>query len=151
VEDTKIGSVGGFFSTYAGAALALRIFLGWLPDRVGAKRVLFPSLTTLAVGFLVLAGAGDDREVLLAGLLCGAGHGFTFPLLFGMVVNRARTADRGSAMAIYTALFDLGVFVGGPLLGGVLGLYGYTKMFITAGALVAVGTAAFAFADRGRR
>jgi MFS family permease len=151
VEDTKIGSVGGFFSAYAGAALALRIFLGWLPDRVGAKRVLFPALLTLAVGFLVLAGAGDDREMRLAGLLCGAGHGYTFPLLFGIVVTRARTADRGSAMAIYTALFDLGVFVGGPLLGGVIYLFGYTIMFITAAALVAAGTAAFAFADRGRR
>jgi len=151
VMHTGIGSVGGFFSAYAGAALALRIFFGWVPDRVGVKRVLFPSLTTLAVGFLVLAGAGNDREVLLAGALCGAGHGYTFPLLFGMVVNRARTADRGTAMAIYTALFDLGVLVGGPLLGGVIDLFGYTAMFITSAALIAAGTVAFALADRGRR
>ena len=148
---TGIGSVGGFFSAYAGAALGLRIFFGWLPDRVGAKRVLFPSLVTLAVGFLALAGANDERTILLAGALCGAGHGYTFPLLFGMVVNRARDADRGTAMAIYTALFDLGVLVGGPLLGGVIDLFGYTAMFITAATLIVAGTAGFALADRGRR
>jgi MFS family permease len=151
VMHTGIGSVGGFFSAYAGAALGLRIFLGWLPDRVGAKRVLFPSLVTLAVGFLALAGANDERTVLLAGVLCGAGHGYTFPLLFGMVVNRARDADRGTAMAIYTALFDLGILVGGPLLGGVIDLFGYTTMFITAATLIVVGAAGFALADRGRR
>ena len=67
---------------------------GWLPDRVGPKRLLFPSLVTLAVGFLALAGADDERAVLLAGALCGAGHGYTFPLLFGMVVNRARKVQR---------------------------------------------------------
>jgi MFS family permease len=151
VMQAGIGSVGGFFSAYAGVALALRIFLGWLPDRVGPKRVLFPSLITLAVGFLALAGAHDDRDVLLAGALCGAGHGYTFPLLFGMVVNRARDADRGTAMSIYTALFDLGVLLGGPFLGGVIVRFGYTTMFITAATLIVAGTAAFTLTDRGRR
>jgi MFS family permease len=150
VMDTDTGSVGGFFSAYAGVALGFRIFLGWLPDRVGPKRVLFPALVTLAVGFLALAWANGDRDVLLAGALCGAGHGYTFPLLFGMVVNRARNADRGTAMAIYTALFDLGVLVGGPFLGAVIELHGYTAMFTTAAILIGAGTIGFALADRGR-
>jgi MFS family permease len=151
VMHTGIGSVGGFFSAYAGVALALRIFLGWLPDRVGAKRVLFPALITLAIGFLALAVANNDRDVLLAGALCGAGHGYTFPLLFTMVVNRVRDADRGTAMSIYTALFDLGVLLGGPFLGWVIDRFGYMTMFITAATLIAAGTAGFALGDRGRR
>jgi predicted MFS family arabinose efflux permease len=151
VMKTGIGSVGGFFSAYAGVALALRIFFGWVPDRVGAKRVLFPALIALAVGFLALALAHDDRDVLLAGALCGAGHGYTFPLLFTMVVNRARDADRGTAMSIYTALFDLGVLLGGPLLGGLIDRFGYTTMFITDATLILAGTAVFALVDRGRR
>jgi MFS family permease len=150
VMHTGIGSVGGFFSTYAGVALALRLLLGWLPDRVGAKRVLFPALLTQASGFVVLALANDSSQVLLAGALCGGGHGFTFPLLFGMVVTRARSADRGTAMAIYTALFDLGILIGGPLLGGVIDWFGYTPMFATAAGLIVAGTIAFGIADRGR-
>jgi len=150
VDASGIGSVGGFFGAYAGVAVTLRVVAGWLPDRVGAKRVLYPALATLAAGFLLLAFASDGRDVLVAGALCGAGHGYTFPLLFGMVVSRARTADRGSAMAIYTALFDVGVLIGGPLLGFVIEIRGYTEMFITAAALVTIGTAVFAAADRGR-
>lgn len=150
VMHTGIGSVGGFFGAYAGVALAFRLLLGWLPDRVGPKRVLFPALATQAAGFVLLALADSTGEVLAAGALCGAGHGYTFPLLFGMVVSRARNADRGTAMAIYTALFDLGVLIGGPLLGGVIDGFGYTVMYVTAAALIVAGATAFAFADRGR-
>ncbi|MFQ5418233.1 MAG: hypothetical protein ACE5FL_14505, partial [Myxococcota bacterium] len=79
VMHTGIGSVGGFFSAYAGVALLLRISLGWLPDRLGAKRVLHPAIATQVCGFLVLAAAADAREVLLAGALCGAGTASPFP------------------------------------------------------------------------
>jgi MFS family permease len=150
VMHTGIGSVGGFFGAYAGVAIAMRIFFGWIPDRVGAKRLLAPSLAVLATGFLVLAAADNSREVLLAGGLCGAGHGYTFPLLFGMVVNRAREADRGTAMAIFTALFDLGVLLGGPLLGAIIVGYGYAPMYLTAAGCLLVGALCFAVADRGR-
>ncbi len=71
VEDTGLASVGGFFSAYAGAAIVLRLFLGWLPDRVGAKRVLLPALVALATGFAVLAVADQARDVWIAGVLCG--------------------------------------------------------------------------------
>ena len=150
VEDTGLASVGGFFSAYAGAAIVMRVFFGWLPDRVGPKRVLFPALAALAVGFALLAGADRTSDVLVAGVLCGAGHGFTFPIVFGMVVTRTRDADRGSAMAIYTALFDLGVVVGGPGFGFVIGASGYSAAFGAAAALIVVGATIFALWDRGR-
>jgi len=150
VEKVGIGSVGGFFSAYAGVALVFRVFLGWIPDRVGAKRVLFPALAVQAAGFLLLAFAVDDHQVLLAGAFCGAGHGYVFPLLFGMVVSRARDVDRGSAMAIYTALFDFGVLIGGPLLGAVIDAYGYTRMYQTAAGLIIAGALTFAVTDRAR-
>ena len=52
-----------FFAMYAGTAIALRLFLGWLPDRIGQRRVLLPALLILAVGFFVLANASTAAEV----------------------------------------------------------------------------------------
>ncbi len=150
VESTGLGSVGGFFSAYSGAAIGMRIFLGWLPDRIGPKRVLFPSLAALTTGFALLAFADRGQDVLLAGALSGIGHGFTFPILFGMVVTRTREADRGSAMAIYTALFDLGVVVGAPSFGFVIGSVGFPAAFLGAAVLIAGGGSIFALWDRGR-
>jgi MFS family permease len=148
--ETGLGSVGAFFTAYSAAAIFLRVFLGWLPDRVGPKRVLFPALLCIATGFLLLAGAETAGDVVLAGALCGVGHGFTFPILFGMVVTRAREAERGSAMAIFTALFDGGVLLGGPSFGLVIRLGGYSAMFAAAALVVLVGTVVFAVWDRGR-
>ena len=150
VMETGTGSVGGFFTGYTAIALVLRVFFGWLPDRIGPKRVLFPALAVLATGFVLLSQATTSAEVTLAGVLCGAGHGYTFPILFGMVVSRTREADRGSAMAIYTALFDVGVLLGGPSLGFVIERAGYPAMYAVAAVLVFLGTAIFAVWDRGR-
>ena len=97
VDETGVGSVGDFFSAYAAAAILLRLGFGWLPDRVGPKRVLFPSLIALAAGFLALSLAANTRDVVIAGVLCGIGHGYVFPILFALVVSRASDADRGSA------------------------------------------------------
>jgi MFS family permease len=150
VDATGIGTVGGFFTAYTAAALVLRAFAGWLPDRVGPKRVLVPALFALAAGFFALARAGSAFDVALAGLLCGIGHGYTFPILFGLVVTRAPEPNRGAAMALFTALFDLGVLVGGPALGLVIERAGYGAMFTTGGALTAAGTAVFLLWDRRR-
>jgi predicted MFS family arabinose efflux permease len=151
VDDTGLGSVGGFFGAYASVAIVVRAAGGRLPDLVGPKRVLFPALAALAAGFLVLAGAHSARDVLLAGLLCGAGHGYTFPILFGLVVTRAGEADRGSAMAIFTALFDLGVVLGGPAFGAISRSAGFPAMYASAATSLALGTLVYALWDRRNR
>jgi MFS family permease len=148
VDTTGIGTVGGFFTAYTGSALALRLFLGWLPDRAGPKRVLVAALLALIVGFVALARAQSAFDVNLAGFLCGIGHGFTFPILFGLVVSRAPEANRGASLAIFTALFDLGLLLGGPAFGAVIERFGYTAMFRTGAALTALGLAVFLLWER---
>jgi MFS family permease len=143
VDETGIGSVGLFFTAYTGAALALRLFLSWLPDRVGPKRVLAPALLALASGFFVMTVAVDESSLVAAGLLCGVGHGFTFPIVFGLVVTRTPEENRGTALALFTALFDLGVLVGGPLFGFVIERFGFAAMYAGAGAGIVVGAALF--------
>lgn len=150
VEATDRGSVGGFFSAYAATAIVLRLFLGWLPDRVGPKRLLFPSLAALAAGCTTLAVATDADGVLAAGALCGIGHGYTFPILFGMVVSRTADSERGTTMAIFTALFDLGLLIGGPSFGVIIHRAGFEAAFASAAGAIGVGAAVFAAWDRGR-
>lgn len=145
---TGEGSVGAFFSLYAGAAVSVRLAFGRLPERVGPKRVLFPAFGLLAAGLALLA-AGGTAPVLAAGVLCGVGHGYGFPILLGLVVARARGSERGAALSIFTALFDGGLLIGGPLLGALIRSSGYRAMFGAAAAIAAGGAAAFALWDRG--
>jgi len=147
VMTTGIGSVGLFFSAYSLAGVLLRLFFGWVPERIGMKRALFPALGLLAAGFLLLALASTSTAVTLAGTLCGLGHGFTFPILSSLVVTRARPAERGAALSLFTALFDGGVLVGGPAFGAVIHFAGYPAMFASAAALVVAGGITFALWD----
>jgi MFS family permease len=148
VMETEVASVGTFFTAYTTAALAVRVFGGRLPDRVGPKRVLMPALAILVAGFGCLAAASDAREVLAAGVLCGIGHGFVYPTLSALVVARASEAGRGAAISIHTALPDVGGLLGAPLLGWVIEERGFSAMFAFGGVLLAAGSVAFALWDR---
>jgi len=148
VDETGIGSVGLFFGAYALTAVVLRVFLGWLPERVGRRRVLYPAMGALALGFVVLATANASPAFALAGILCGVGHGFGFPILSSYVVERASIGDRGSSMAFFTALFDLGQLVAGPALGAVIVTAGYSAMFSVSAIIIVGVTVAFALWER---
>jgi len=148
VLETGIGSVGLFFTAYSIAAIVLRLGFAWVPERVGPKRALVPALAALACGYVLLAFAATPLAIGIAGACAGLGHGFTFPILSGLVMARARTAERGAATSIFTALFDAGALVGGPLLGAVIRDAGYPAMFLCAAGLVAIGGVVFTIVDR---
>ncbi len=143
-----VGTLGLFYSAYSIAAVGLRLVGSSWPERLGPRRTLLPALASLCAGLLVLAMARDARAIGCAGVLCGLGHGFTFPILLGLVVTRARPTERGAALAIFTALFDGGTLVGGPLLGAVVTRQGYGAMFVTAAGIVVAGALVFSAWDR---
>ncbi|MDE0885728.1 MAG: MFS transporter [Myxococcota bacterium] len=143
VMTREVGSVGIYFAGYTAIAVVLRLGFGWLPDRVGPVRVLVPALLVFASGFLVLGFAQTTGAVLLAGLLGGIGHAYIFPILSGMVVMRASEAQRGSALAIFTGLADLGVVVGGPLYGELLERTGYEFLYAAVAVTVGLGLLVF--------
>ncbi|NND03223.1 MAG: MFS transporter, partial [Acidimicrobiia bacterium] len=147
VDETGIGSVGLFFAVYGSAAVLLRIVFGWVPDRFGPKRVLYPAMGSLAAGFVVLTFATGNSHIALAGLLCGVGHGYAFPILSGLVATRAPDEDRGSAITFFTALLDVGLLIAGPLLGWIITWLGYSAMFSFAAGFIVLATIAFAIWD----
>jgi predicted MFS family arabinose efflux permease len=59
------------------------------------------------------------------------------------VVTRTPEENRGTALALFTALFDLGLRVGGPLFGFVSERFGFGAMFAGAGVGLTLGSAVF--------
>lgn len=151
VAHHPIGKIGDFFAAYALVASALRVFLGSLPERLGPKRVVGVAMTSVALGAFVLAGADARWQLVIAGVLAGAGHGYTFPILLGLVVTRARATERGAALTLFTALFDGGTVVGGLVFGWLAEHAGYPVMFATAGSLALAGYGLLVWLDRTTR
>jgi MFS family permease len=143
-QDTGIGSDATFFQMYMLAALILRIAFGWVPDRIGPHRALTPALLALVLGLVVMARASAAQDVALAGFLCGLGHGYAFPILSGMVVNRVSDDSRGTALAIFTGLFDLGMLVGSSAFGALVEWQGFATLYAFGAAALVSALAVFA-------
>ena len=143
VDETGIGSVGLFFGAFAFTAVAVRLSASWIPDRVGPKRVLGPAVAGYAVSFGLLAAADDTVTFVAAAIVGGLSGAFIFPILSSLIVTRARISERGSAIAILIAVFDLAILAGSPAVGAIIENAGYPAAFVTVGITVAVGTVVF--------
>lgn len=148
LEAPQLGTMALFYGVYALAAVLLRALFSWVPERYGMMRVLIPSMLISAAGLVVLALASGPLHLILSASLCGIGHGFAFPITSALVVTRAQPEERGSAIALYTALYDLGLLLGGPSFGIAVKLAGYPWTFALAGALVCASTIVFVIWDR---
>ena len=149
VIETRLGSVTPFFAAYALSAVAIRIATAWVIDRMPQKGPLYPAIGATALGLFALAAATSPSWLIAAGVLCGLGHGYVFPTLTTLVVVRTSPSHRGSAMSVFTALFDAGLLVGGPALGGLIRLTSYSVMFSCTALWMLVVAVAFWRWDRG--
>jgi len=127
------GNVGSFFLSYALSAVAVRVLTGRLPDRLGLRRVLIPSLFLYAAGTLLLPHVEHSLALVLVGMMCGTGHGYAFPILNVLTVQQVTAAQRGRAVTWFTAMFDLGNTLANPLLGALAVWAGYSVMFTASG------------------
>jgi predicted MFS family arabinose efflux permease len=104
-----------------------------LPDRIGPRRVLIPALFLYAGGVLLVPHTGGAFGLLIPGMMCGAGHGYAFPILNALIVGQVSAVYRGRAVSWLTAMFDLGNTLANPLLGAIATWAGYTAMFSMSG------------------
>jgi MFS family permease len=142
VLHTGHGTAGLFFSVYTVSAILLRVGFAWVPERVGLTRVLIPSMLCVTLGLVCLALSDHALYVAAAGALCGIGHGYAFPILSALAVTRARPAERGAAITVFTALFGVGTLAA-PAFGAIEDAAGYPAMFGTAAGLCMLGALGF--------
>jgi len=140
-------AVGSFFMSYALAAVAVRVLTGRLPDRLGPIRVLIPAMILFSAGVLLVPRVAGLPSFIAVGAMCGAGHGYAFPIFNVLALDQVSAASRGRAISWLTAMFDLGNTLGNPILGAIAESAGFRVMFTAAG--FAVLTAAAAVWARG--
>lgn len=135
------GAGRGAFSAYASMVLLSRFFLGGLPDRVRPALTFYAGLSAMAVGVTIIAfTSGPVLSVIGAGML---GFGFSFPWasIATTVLKRTPSHERGSAVGVLSAFYDLFVGSSAFLAGTLADHYGYRSAFLLAlgGIIVAAG------------
>lgn len=139
----EAGTLGRFFAVYGGVAVAARLASGTRFDALSARTTVSLGVASLGTAMVVLAVADHPLFVLAAAALGGAAHGVVFPVLSSTVVERARTAERGSAIATFTSVFDLAILGLVPVVGFVIDWSGYLLAFASVGVAMLIGSAVY--------
>ncbi|HEX7479840.1 MAG TPA: MFS transporter [Polyangiales bacterium] len=133
--------VSAFFIGFTLAALATRLGLGSLPDRLGRQRVALGSYAFYACTVLAMTQLLPSRLFVL-GLLFGCAHGFFYPALNALCVEQTRPEQRGRVMTLVNGSFQLGNMSSVLAFGWVAERYGYPRVFVLAAAITCLGLAA---------
>lgn len=148
VEDRQVGNAGLFFTVYSLMVLFVRVFAGRLSDRLGRARVIVPGMVLMTVAMALLAMTTTSLFFWVAAVIFGAGFGAVSPALAALAVEVVPPDQRGSAVATYTAGFELGIGFGAIAFGPVVQAAGFLVAFLLAAAGPGLGAIVFLFAVR---
>lgn len=148
VDERQVGTAGLFFATYGITAAITRVAGGRMYDKVPHRPLLVSGIAAYGLGVVFMGLAQTVPILVLAGITIGAAHGAVFPLLSSEVVNRARVSERGSAMAIFTSIFDIALLAGAPAVGFVIEGFDYRGAFIGLGVTLVIGAVIYRQWDR---
>ncbi len=141
------------FSAYATTVLLSRFFLGGLPDRIPPTVTFYVGISAMAAGLVLLAWAPSGAVAILAAGILGFGFSFPWSSVAATVLRKVPEGERGSAVGILSAFYDLFVGVSSFAAGTVARDYGYSAAFLmAASALICAAIAGrFVFASRRSR
>ncbi len=143
LKERGISGGATVFTAFAVAVFASRLVLSRVPDRAGARPTATAAGLLEALGLTVIAAANSLGVALLGALIVGVGFSMLFPSLALMVVGEINDDRRGTTMGAFTAFFDIGVGLGGPIAGLTAAVAGYRAVFYLSAA-AALGTAVLA-------
>lgn len=152
VNSAGLTKVGLYFTGFAVASVAVRIFAGTLIDRLTINQIVIGSglaLVTSGLALALLAVMPGTMLLLIASLLNGVGHGFLFPALSSHTVRKSSAAQRGGGLALFTGSFEAGIFTGALASGYISQAYGYAWAFVTAAVLLFSSLPFFSPLERG--
>lgn len=146
--EVGIDRIGPFYIAYTVTAIGVRLLLGRLSDVFGRKRVIQPALIILALGTLLLSVLGSFKGLWLIGVLNGGAHGFLYPALSALLIDRSEGSSRGKVLGAYSASVLLGSASGAMVFGLVAEVLGYPWTFAIAASIIFTGFLIFSLLDR---
>ena len=119
--------------TCFGAAFVLaRLLFIHAIDRFGGFPVAMACLSVESIGMVLLWQASASWMAFIGAAFAGFGFSLVFPAFGVEAVQRVTKNNRGAALGVFTAFADVSFFLTGPLVGWVLGVYGYSSVFLFA-------------------
>lgn len=130
--DRGVENVGLLLACSALGSILVRFIAGAVATQKGRSWVIVPGLALAAFALVLLGSARSELLLFVAPFLFGIGTGAATPALLGWAVARAGDEERATAGGTFYAFFEVGLFTGPPLLGGVVERFGFVSFTIPA-------------------
>lgn len=116
-----------------------RIIFSNAINKLGGIKVGIISMFFETLGLLVLFMATSPTVALLGAGLTGIGFSLVFPALGVKAVALVSDSNKGAALAAYGLFIDISLGITGPLVGGVISLFGMQSLFLFCSFMVLMG------------
>jgi len=136
----QVSNPGLFFTTMAVMLILGRGLGGKFMDTHRKEKVIMASLVLPIIAMTILAFSKTMPLFILVAAIWGIGHAFLMPSLTAYTLDRVSSA--GQALGTFTAVADLGLFLGPLVMGFLIHYTNYSIMF---GCLAFLGTLNLAF------
>ncbi len=132
-ESRQWPGAGFAIMAFAAGYIGVRLFLAHLPDRIGGLRVGAASAAIELVAQAVLWQADSAWMACTGALLTGIGFSLVFPAMGVEAMARVPPQARGLAVGTFMAFVDVASGLTGPIIGVVIGGFGYPSAFVVGG------------------
>jgi len=122
-------AVAWIFSIYVLFNLIGTPLMAKLSDVFGRRSIYALDVMAFALGSLLVAVSSTFAMLLLGRTIQGLGAGGIFPVASAVIGDTFPPEERGGALGLIGAVFGL-AFIIGPILGGVLLMFGWPWLFI---------------------
>lgn len=124
-----------FFTVFAITLIVFRLGVGRKADHWPRRPLIVASAFLTLGGLTVIAYAGNLAIMLVGTFIFGLGFAYLPTTLSALLLDHTLLQDRGAALGIFMAVFDIGILLGGVAFGPLADLWGYTNMYLCGGAL----------------
>jgi predicted MFS family arabinose efflux permease len=114
------------------AFILARLFFIQTINAYGGFPVAIVCLCVESIGLFLLWRSNSPSVALTGASLGGFGFSLVFPAIGVEAVKRVPENNRGTALGVFTAFADVSFFLVGPIAGAVIGLFGYSSVFLFA-------------------
>jgi MFS family permease len=127
------------FLVASATMVLIRTTLGRVPDIIGPIRAGSWALVVTVGAMVLVAFWATPTGLIVGAALVAAGLSLQSPSFIAIAVDGVSDRERGSAMATFTASYDVAAAIVGPTLGLIVLNAGYRPAFLTTAGAAAVG------------
>jgi len=139
-----------FFTIFAATLIVFRLGVGRKADRWPRRPLIIASACATLVGLAIISFAGNIVLLFTGIFIYALGFAYLPTTLSALLLDYTPVSDRGAALGIFMAVFDIGIGLGSIALGPLADVWNYTTMYLACAAIGLAGLLYFLMLTTGK-